>query len=90
MHCLVTENGEHGASTILCMANGDGSWKARMHLSLSRMISSSDCTTLSGGRPPSLRDLLMLPRVGEKRMPSLSAASNCRAMMSPSKERGYR
>ena len=50
---------------------------------LSAMISSMVWTTESGGRPPSFFDRSMLPREATKRMPSLSAASICRAIRSP-------
>ena len=65
------------------MARGAGSWNLPITRSLSASIASSSCTMVSGGRPPSflLRDIE--PRDGEKRMPSFSAASNCRVMKLP-------
>ena len=43
------------------------------------MISSTVCTTLSGGRPPSFTERSMLPREAYIRMPSSSAARELRA-----------
>ena len=70
------------------MARGAGSWKLPMTRSLSARIASSSCTTVSGGRPPSFLLSDMEPRDGEKRMPSVSAASNCSAMKSSPTPRG--
>ena len=47
------------------------------------MISSTVWTTLSGGRPPSLRLRSMLPREQTMRMPSSSAAANWAPIRSP-------
>ena len=47
------------------------------------MISSTVWTTLSGGRPPSLRERSMLPREANIRMPSSSAAANWVPIRSP-------
>ncbi len=62
---------------ILRIASSFSSWYFWMTRSQSSRISSSVCTTLSGGSPPSflLRD--MEPRVGESRIPRLAAALNC-------------
>ena len=58
----LTEKGEQGASTTWRMEPADASWYASMTRAESRMISSTVWTTLSGGRPPSLRLRSMLPR----------------------------
>ena len=49
----------------------------------SARISSSSCTTESGGRPPSFCDRLIEPRVGWKRMPSSAAAAISAVIRSP-------
>ena len=50
-------------------APGLGSWKSFSTRSLSARIVSSSCTTLSGGRPPSLADRFIEPRDTVIRMP---------------------
>ena len=47
------------------------------------MISSTVCTTLSGGRPPSLTERSILPREAYMRAPISSDAANCAPMRSP-------
>ena len=80
---IVTENGEHGASAIRTMAPGALSWCCATSLSESARISSSSCTTESGGRPPSFWDRLIEPRVGWKRTPSSRAAVISAEIRSP-------
>ena len=69
---LSIENGEHGASAMRICAPGFGSWNSFSTRSLSARISSSSCTTLSGGRPPSFCDRFIEPRVIVMRMPSVA------------------
>ena len=52
-----------------------------MQRSLSLRISSSLWTTESGGKPPSLRDRLIEPRVGEKRMFNIPSMSNVKEVV---------
>ena len=85
----VTENGEHGASATRTIAPGAGSWCNATNRSESARISSSSCTTSSGGRPPSFTDRLIDPRVGWKRKPSSRAASISAPIRSPA-PRGWR
>ena len=47
------------------------------------MMASTVWTTLSGGRPPSLRERSMLPREANIRIPSSSAAANWAPIRSP-------
>ena len=78
-----TENGEHGASAIRSIDVGDASWCASTSRWESARISSSVCTTESGGSPPSLTDRDIDPRVGWKRIPSSWAAPISALMRSP-------
>ena len=72
-----------GASATRCIAPKLRSWYCAMTRSESFMISSTVCTTLSGGRPPSFLLRSMLPREAYIRMPRSSAAATC-ASSSPS------
>ncbi len=65
------------------IAPHDGSWCSATSRSLSARISSSSCTTESGGRPPSFSDRLIEPRVGWNRKPSSCAARISAVMRSP-------
>lgn len=78
-----TENGEHGASATCRIEPNDGSWYFSMTSIESRIISSTVCTTESGGRPPSLTLRSIDPRDETIRMPSASAASICAPIRSP-------
>ncbi len=78
-----TENGEHGASATRCIAPNDLSWYFSMTRAESAMISSTVCTTLSGGRPPSLTERSILPREAYMRTPISSDAANCAPSRSP-------
>ena len=79
----LTEKGEQGARATCRMDPKDGSWYASMTRAESFMISSTVWTTLSGGRPPSLRERSMLPREANIRAPSSSAAANWVPIRSP-------
>ena len=78
-----TEKGEQGARAICRIEPFEGSWYFSMSLTLSFIISSMVCTTLSGGRPPSFLERSMLPREACIRIPIRPAASNWAAIRSP-------
>ena len=79
----LTEKGEQGARATCRIDPKDGSWYASMTRAESFMMASTVWTTLSGGRPPSLRERSMLPREANIRIPSSSAAANWVPIRSP-------
>ena len=79
----VTEKGEHGATPILSIESGDGSWNFSIAAWVAAMIASRSSTTSSGGRPPALAPRSIEPRVGWNRRPTSRAASTVAASRSP-------
>lgn len=83
MRSAVTENGEHGASTICSIEPGAASWYCSITRTESFRIASSDSTQSSGGRPPFDWPSDMLPRETTNRMPSSAGAAIWSSTLQP-------
>ncbi|EWS52671.1 hypothetical protein X551_04541 [Methylibium sp. T29] len=79
----LTENGEHGATTMRRIAKRAGSCQRSISRCVSFRIAGSASTTWSGGRPPWLWPTLIEPRAAWKRMPISVAASMLSSSVTP-------
>ncbi len=79
----LTLNGEHGATTMRCIAWRAGSCQVSIRRCVSARIAASASTTLSGGSPPALWPTLIAPRAAWKRMPISAAACRLSSSRQP-------
>ncbi len=70
------------AQAPVCIEPKDGSWYFSIKRTLSAMISSTLCTTESGGSPPSLTDRSIEPRAGHPDT-ELTGGVSCAPIRSP-------
>ncbi len=78
-----TENGEQGAAPTRTTDPGVGSWNRSTASAVAASTASTVSTTESGGSPPAEAPRSIEPRVGEKRRPTVRAASTVAASWSP-------